>query len=96
MTAGNFWKALDRLAADSRLVIDRPQGSTHPRYPDLVYPFDYGFLENITAMDGGGIDALVLRKRGNYIKVKSVPPQPSSLWGENIGEIHSTWDRMEI
>lgn len=59
MTAKNFWQALDRLAAESRLVIDRPQGSAHPRYPDFIYPYDYGYLENTTAMDGGGIDAWV-------------------------------------
>ena len=59
MTTANFWNALDRLAADSRLVIDRPQGSAHPRYPDFIYPFDYGYLEDTTAMDGGGIDVWV-------------------------------------
>lgn len=37
-------------------MIDRPKGSTHPRYPDTVYPLDYGYLEGTTAADGGGID----------------------------------------
>ena len=59
MSAPGFWDALDRLAADSRLVIDRPRGSAHPRYPDFIYPFDYGYLENTTASDGGGIDIWV-------------------------------------
>ena len=59
MSADSFWEALDRLAANSRLVIDRPQGSAHPRYPDLIYPYDYGYLEGTHAMDGGGIDAWV-------------------------------------
>jgi hypothetical protein len=27
----------------------------------------------------------------NYVKVKRVPPQPSSLWGENVGNIYTTW-----
>lgn len=40
-----FWSALDELVAGSDLVIDRPQGAAHPRYPDLVYPLDYGFPE---------------------------------------------------
>ena len=52
----DFWSYLDRLIAESTLVIDRPKGSHHPRYPDLVYPLDYGYLEGGTAMDGGGID----------------------------------------
>ena len=38
------------------LVIDRPRGSAHPRYPSVLYPLDYGYLENTTSSDGGGID----------------------------------------
>lgn len=51
-----FWAALDQLMASSRLVIDRPKGTAHPRYPDMIYPLDYGYLQDTTAMDGGGID----------------------------------------
>jgi len=51
-----FWQMLDELLSSSELVIDRPKGSHHPKYPALVYPVDYGFLENTTSMDGGGID----------------------------------------
>ncbi|MGN0971214.1 MAG: inorganic pyrophosphatase [Aristaeellaceae bacterium] len=51
-----FWAALDQLTASSRLVIDRPRGTAHPRYPDMIYPLDYGYLQGTTAMDGGGID----------------------------------------
>jgi len=51
-----FWEAMETLVAASRLVIDRPKGSRHPRYPEIVYPLDYGFLEGTTAMDGGGVD----------------------------------------
>ena len=53
---GDFWAALDQLIASSRLVIDRPKGTAHPRYPDMLYPIDYGYLADTTAMDGGGID----------------------------------------
>ena len=51
-----FWKALDTLVGSSRLVIDRPKGSRHPVFPEIVYPVDYGYLENTTSMDGHGID----------------------------------------
>lgn len=51
-----FWLALDELIATSWLVIDRPKGSAHPRYPELVYPLDYGYLQNTASMDGDGID----------------------------------------
>lgn len=51
-----FWDLLDELVYTSKIIIDRPKGSVHPKYKDIVYPLDYGYLENTTAMDGGGID----------------------------------------
>lgn len=51
-----FWQAIDKLAANSELVIDRPKGSHHPRYPEIEYQVDYGYLKDTTSMDGGGID----------------------------------------
>lgn len=54
-----FWAALDRLVKQSELVIDRPKGSVHPRYPSLTYPVDYGYLKDTSSMDGGGIDVWV-------------------------------------
>ena len=51
-----FWEAIDVLVSSSKTVIDRPKGSVHPRFPDIVYPIDYGYIENTASMDGGGID----------------------------------------
>ena len=51
-----FWSALDKLVSESKIVIDRAKGSRHPKYPNLLYPVDYGYLENTSSMDGGGID----------------------------------------
>lgn len=51
-----FWSALDGLVAQSQVVIDRPRGSRHPRFPEIIYPLDYGYLEGTAAMDGDGID----------------------------------------
>ena len=51
-----FWQAIDSLASSSKIVIDRPKGSRHPKYPDCIYPVDYGYIENTTSMDGSGID----------------------------------------
>lgn len=52
----DFWRAFDSLLAQSRLVIDRPKGSRHPKHSDMIYPLDYGYLENTLSMDGDGID----------------------------------------
>lgn len=51
-----FWEAVDILVHDSKLIIDRPRGSAHPRYPKFIYEVDYGYLENTSSMDGEGID----------------------------------------
>jgi inorganic pyrophosphatase len=54
-----FWQVLDRLVGECELVIDRPHGSAHPRYPEVYYPLDYGYLAGTRAGDGDGIDVWV-------------------------------------
>ena len=54
-----FWEALDTLVGQSEIVIDRPKGAAHPRYPAFIYPVDYGYLKDTASMDGGGIDVWV-------------------------------------
>ena len=54
-----FWKALDSLINKSEIVIDRPKGSAHPKFPDFIYQLDYGFLKDTSSMDGSGIDVWV-------------------------------------
>lgn len=40
--------------------IDRPLGSCHPRYPDLYYPINYGYVDGVFAADGGEQDIYLL------------------------------------
>lgn len=54
-----LWESLEALITSSQLVIDRPRGSVHPVYADLIYPVDYGYLAGTLANDGGGIDIYV-------------------------------------
>jgi inorganic pyrophosphatase len=51
-----FWNALDTLIATSEIAIDRPRGSAHPRYADITYPLDYGYLTGTSGGDGDEID----------------------------------------
>lgn len=51
-----FWRAIDSLVQSSNIKIDRPKGSVHPKYPEMKYELDYGYLENTASMDGEGID----------------------------------------
>jgi len=61
-----FWFNLEKLVSESKIVIDRPKGSHHPKYTDCIYPLDYGYLENTRSMDGGGIDVWK-GSDGNYL-----------------------------
>ena len=55
----DFWNALDELVSNSEIVIERPRGSAHPRFPNFIYKVDYGYLKNTASMDGAGIDVWV-------------------------------------
>ena len=52
----NFWSKLDTLISEREIVIDRPKGSTHPRYPHIIYPLDYGYIKDTSTSDNEGID----------------------------------------
>lgn len=52
----NFWTRVDKLIASHEVIIDRPKGSTHPIYPGILYPLDYGYLKGTSSSDGNEID----------------------------------------
>ncbi len=54
-----FWKKLITLVQTSEVIIDRPKNSSHPKYPEFIYPVDYGFLNDTSSMDNDGIDIWV-------------------------------------
>ena len=43
-----------------KVIIDRKLGSHHPKYKDLVYTVNYGYIPDIIAPDGEEQDAYVL------------------------------------
>ena len=55
----HYWNTMDRLVSDSQIIIDRPKGSAHPRFPDFIYPLDYGYLAGTLSPDQDGIDVWV-------------------------------------
>ena len=58
-----FWIAIDTLINTHKIIIDRPKGSTHPKFKNIVYNVDYGYLENTKSMDNNGIDIFVGSKK---------------------------------
>ena len=61
-----FWHLLDELVKNSEIVIDRPKGTAHPKFPNFIYKVDYGYLKDTASMDGGGIDVWVGSKAVSY------------------------------
>ena len=51
-----FWERLDELVASARLIIERPKGTAHPRFADMIYPLDYGSLAGTSGGDGQAVD----------------------------------------
>ena len=43
-----------------KVIIDRPLGSYHPKYPDLYYPINYGYIEGILGGDNEAQDAYIM------------------------------------
>jgi len=54
-----FWEYLEKLVCKNKIIIDRPKGTKHPKYNDMVYAVDYGYVKNTQSMDKGGIDIFV-------------------------------------
>jgi len=64
----SYWDCLDKLVNSSEIIIDRPKGGGHPKYKDIIYPVDYGYLKGTTASDGAGIDVFIGTEGNNRIK----------------------------
>ena len=48
------------LGAIVKVIVDRPFGSHHPDYDDIIYRVNYGYVEGIIAPDGEEQDAYIL------------------------------------
>ena len=48
------------IGATVTVLVDRPLGSAHPDWPELIYPVNYGFVPGIMAADGEEQDAYIL------------------------------------
>ncbi len=46
-----FWQKLDTLYLANDLVLDKPKGTVHKRFSNLVYPVDYGFFREVVDTD---------------------------------------------
>ena len=62
-----FWKYMQRLVDESEIVIDRPKGSCHPKFPETIYITDYGYLKNTGSSDRMDIDVYIGSRKNREI-----------------------------
>ena len=48
------------IGSTVKVKVDRPLGTCHPKYPDLIYPVNYGYVPGVMAPDGEEQDAYIL------------------------------------
>ena len=51
-----LWEGFIRLKG---WTIERPKLSSHPSFPDIIYPIDYGFVNETQSVDGEELDIFV-------------------------------------
>jgi inorganic pyrophosphatase len=49
------WIGWERLLRERGVILDRP----HPRYPEMIYPLDYGYIPGTVGGDGDEVDVFV-------------------------------------
>lgn len=55
------WKAWARCIESNGITIERPRTTTHPDFPSIVYPLDYGSVDDTQGTDGDALDVFVGR-----------------------------------
>ena len=63
----SFWENLETMVRGNGITIDRPKGTRHPKYDDVIYPVDYGYINNTKSMDNGGIDIFAGSEANKHI-----------------------------
>ena len=43
-----------------KVIVDRPLGTYHPKYKDIYYSINYGYISGVIAPDGEEQDAYIL------------------------------------
>ncbi|MCX6654204.1 MAG: hypothetical protein NTY03_03675 [Candidatus Bathyarchaeota archaeon] len=51
MSNETFWGHLERLLAESRVIIDVPKGTKNLKFPKELLTIDYGYLEGTSSME---------------------------------------------
>lgn len=53
------WAQTENTVRVQGITVERPCGTAHPHYPEIIYPLDYGFINQTLGEDGEPIDIFV-------------------------------------
>lgn len=74
-------------------TVDRPLGSAHPNYADMIYPINYGYVDGVIAGDGEeqdvyifGADKPIEKFEGRVIAVYHRTNDNEDKWIVSIDE----------
>lgn len=54
-TNSKFWDMLDQIIQNGT-TIERPKNTSHPKWNNMIYPVNYGYINNTASSDGAEID----------------------------------------
>ena len=61
------WAHWETLIEQNGYTLDRPTGTPHPDYPRIIYPIDYGYINNTIGTDRQEVDLFVGRAENGLV-----------------------------
>ena len=58
--ASSINEVQEYIGKEIKVIIDRPIGTHHPKFPDLIYLVNYGYVPNTISGDGEELDCYIL------------------------------------
>ena len=68
-------------------TVDRPLGTSHPRYPEMIYPINYGYVDGVFAGDGAEQDVYVF---GADKPLKNFEGKVIAVW-HRFDDVEDKW-----
>lgn len=68
-------------------TVDRPAGTSHPRYPEMIYPINYGYVDGVFAADGDEQDVYVF---GTEEPLKNFEGKVVAVW-HRFDDVEDKW-----
>ena len=89
-------KNLEYLNKIIEAKIDRPIGSSHPKYPDHIYLVNYGYIPNTVSGDGKELDCYVLGEYKPLSEFKGRQAIPSESTHTSDSMILRIWPESTL